>query len=165
MLARAYLRALAARVGLTCAVPEPDHGIDFTLREVTPVTDARTGEQRYLPTGVPLDVQLKATTNAIVCDHDIKHALEVRAYDILRVVTIGAPRILILHVQPKKQHEWLKLTPEGLTLGGLCYWMSLRGRPAVPDRSKVPISIPRSNLLSETGLEEIMRRIANGEVL
>ena len=164
-LSRAYVHAIAGRTGLGCSVREFDYGIDLTLHQIVVRTDRTTGRKRHFESGAALDIQVKSTTNASVSDSAVRSDLDVNAYDDLRDMATSTPRILVLHVQPKAEHERVNLTDEGLLVRGCCYWTSLRGHPAVPNRSTVRICIPRINVLSEHSLREIMKRIGMGEML
>ena len=154
---------MAGQVGLTCSLRDFDYGIDVTLHQVTVRTNPKTGRKRYVESGAALDVQVKSTTSAIVGDREVRYDLAVEAYDDLRDLRVSTPRILVLHVQPKDEHERLELSETGLTLGGTCYWLSLRGYPEVPNESTVRICVPRSNVLSEGSLREIVQRVSAGE--
>ena len=95
----------------------------------------------------------------------INYDLGIEAYNDLRVPNVSTPRILVLHVQPKEKHERFRLTVKGAILAGLCYWISLRGYPASPNRRKIRIAIPKGNVLSDTMLTSLMRRVRTGELL
>lgn len=164
-LTRAYIQAIAARVGLTCSFRDFDYGIDLTLKPVVVRTNRTTGGRRYVESGVALDIQIKSTTLAIHAETEVKYDLDASAYDDLRDTVVFTPRILVLHVQPKEDRDRLRLTPDGLTLAGRCYWMSLRGYPEVSNTSSVRISIPRTSVLSEDGLRDMMERVKSGGLL
>ena len=57
-LSRAYVQAVAGQAGLICSKPDPDYGIDLSLRLVM------MRENRRWDTSVQLDLQLKSTTRA-----------------------------------------------------------------------------------------------------
>ena len=164
-LARAYIHAIAGRVGLTCSFRDFDYGIDLTLHPVTVRTDPATGKRRYIESGWPLDIQVKSSAKTIIRDDGIGYDLEMDAYNDLRNVEVSVPRILVLHVQPAVEGERLKLTDEGLILGGHCYWMSLYGQPAKRNRSRIRVHIPRTNLLSAASLADLMQRVRGKEPL
>src|SRR5262245_22228853 len=119
-LSRAYVRAVAAQAGLTCGDLTQDYGIDMFLRTV-PVAG-----NRYTDVGDQLDLQLKSTTRAGVTVTEVIHDLEVRAYDALRVVTRGCPRILVLLVLPGDETLWLTQSADELILRRCAFWASLR---------------------------------------
>lgn len=162
-LTRAYLHALAGHAGLTCSFRDFDYGIDLTLHQVTVRTNRMTERKRYVESGMCMDVQVKSTTNAIVRDGEVVYDLDVDAYDGLRIEKTCAPRILVLHVQPKAECERLTVAQEGLIVRGRCYWMSLRGFPEVSNKSQIRVRIPVSRVLTEESLKEILRRVSEGE--
>jgi hypothetical protein len=150
-------------VGLTCSLREFDYGIDLTLHQITVRTHPATGRRRYVESGMPLDVQVKSTTRAIVRGSEVAYDLDRDAYEDLRNVQVCTPRILVLHVQPKPEQERLAVTPRGLLIRGRCYWMSLKGFPGVPNASRVRIRIPVGHVLTADSLKGIMRRVSAEE--
>ena len=85
-----------------------------------------------------------------------------RAYDILREES-RIPRILVLLVLPLDEAEWMKQTPTKAELRRGLFWMSLRGYPAVPNRSSVRIQIPRRQVFTPEAIREIMQQIETTE--
>jgi hypothetical protein len=165
-LARAYIHAIAGHVGLSCSIRDYDYGIDITLHEITIRTDQRTGKKRYVESGMPLDIQIKSTTTAIIDEFEIKYDLDINVYNDLRDDSkYMAPRILVLHVQAKQQDQLLKQSENALTLKGCSYWLSLKGRKNVTNTRMVRIHIPRKNIFSEDQLSKIMKCIKVGEPL
>ena len=69
-LCRAYVQAIAAKAGLLSSRPEPDYGIDVSLRTV-----GVQGRQ-HSDTSFQLDLQLKSTTRANVTQNEMKYDLE-----------------------------------------------------------------------------------------
>lgn len=156
-LSRAYVHAVAAVCGCTCARPDPDYGIDLSLQRVKPVA----GD--LMPIGRPLDLQLKSTTTAMVETDRVVYDLDRRAYDLVRRATRTAPRYLVLLVLPAT--DWLGHSEQQLELRGCAYWMSLRREPAVPNTSTVRIRIPRANQFPPAALERIMDAIRREEAV
>src|SRR5262245_56266180 len=106
-LCRAYVQAVAAHAGLLCSKPEPDYGIDLSLRSV----ESRGRE--YLDTGVQLDLQLRSTTRAAVDDTSVKYDLDVRTHEFLRAAP-PIPRILVVLILPPDEERWLSQSPDEL---------------------------------------------------
>jgi hypothetical protein len=156
-LSRAYVQAVAAMAGCTCARPETDYGSDMTLRRIGQVGDS------FIPVGRNLDLQLKSTTNATLTVDEVIHDLDVRAYNILRRSTRRAPIYLVLLVLPSDPADWLAHNEVQLELRRCAYWYSLRGFPTVPNTSTVRIRIPRQNQFTPAALMRIMEAIAHGE--
>lgn len=156
-LSTVYLRAVASHAGMSCAVPNPDYGIDFTIRENTWRTDT-DGRRQLFDSGFGVDVQLKSTTVAIVEEGTVSYDMDVRAYDTLRPDKTLLPRILVLHVQPTSDRCPLVQTEESLALVGCCYWVCLQGSQPVPNRSSVRIQVPRRNIFSADALRTILER-------
>ena len=154
-LSRAYVHAVAAVCGCTCARPDPDYGVDLSLRRVQWVGN------EYMPMGPSLDLQLKSTRTAILEADHVVYDLERRAYDLLRRGTRTAPRYLVLLVLPAT--DWLGHSEQQLELRGCAYWMTLRREPPSPNKSTVRIRIPRANQFTPADLGRIMDAIKRRE--
>jgi hypothetical protein len=72
-LSRAYVQAIAAMAGCTCARPETDYGSDMTLRLVREIGGL------LMPIGRNLDIQLKSTTGAMLTVDEVVYDLDIRA--------------------------------------------------------------------------------------
>lgn len=156
-LSRAYVQAVAAVCGCTCARPETDYGIDLSLRQVK-----KKGSE-YRAVGRSLDVQLKSTTAATLTSDDVVYDLDARAYRLLRRATRRAPLYLILLVLPVARPEWLDHNESRLELRGCAYWLSLRGFPAVQNAKSVRVRIPRQNQFTPDALTRIIEAVAHEE--
>lgn len=156
-LSRAYVQAVAAVSGCTCARPEPDYGCDLTLRQIVKIGS------EFRPTGRGLDIQLKSTTGATLTTTDVVYDLDVRAYNLLRRATHDAPLYLVLFVLPASPDEWLSQTEQRFELRHCAYWLSLRRRPAVRNTKTIRIHIPRQNQFTPIALARIMEAIRRQE--
>ena len=143
------MHAVAAACGLTYTVRSKDYGIDLTLHDVV--------EQGglYSESGFDLDVQLKSTTRAVETPAGVGYDLDVRTYDFLRH-TSRQDRILAALVLPADPDEWVRGKRSRLEIRGAMYWLSLRGRPPVPNRRSVRVLLPRQQLFTPTELDRIM---------
>jgi hypothetical protein len=155
-LSRAYVRAVAAQAGVICGGLGQDYGIDMFLRTV-PIEG-----HRYTDKGDQLDLQLKSTTRASVTDTEVMHDLEVRAYESLRLVTRGCPRILVLLVLPEDETLWLTHSVEELILRRCAFWQSLRGAPGTTNQATIRLHIPRANTFSVEAVRALMQRVSEG---
>ncbi len=97
LLCRAYVHAIAAQAGLLCSRPEPDYGIDLSLRKV------EVQGRRHLDTSVQVDLQLRSTTRASVTGTEVKVDLDVQTYHYLRTQETFCPRILVVLVMPAEE--------------------------------------------------------------
>jgi hypothetical protein len=89
--------------------------------------------------------------------------LKRKNYDDLRLVDPIVPRILVVVLVPMSESEWLRQTEHELSLRRCAYWTSLRGMEATTNRGKITIRLPRANVFSVEGLQELMRRAARRE--
>ncbi|HJZ54634.1 MAG TPA: DUF4365 domain-containing protein [Gemmataceae bacterium] len=155
-LSRAYVQAVAAQAGLNYSVHAYDYGIDITLREIVDVGG------RYIDSGMLIDVQLKSTTQVIEFETEIKYDLDVRTYDHLRSESAKTLRVLVVLALPAEESEWLTQSVEALCLRRCAYWLVLRGAPATEASSTVRITIPVGNVLTESALQDLIRRPVEG---
>jgi Domain of unknown function (DUF4365) len=151
-LSRAYVQAIAAQAGLGWCLPNPDYGIDISLRAIDIIGNRRTDAS------VPLDIQLKSTTRASVNETRVAYDLSVDNYDDLRALGIR-PRILVVLILPGDETLWVTQSSEELTIRHCAYWISLEGWPATPSVRSVRVDIPLTNVFSVAALQDIMRRL------
>jgi hypothetical protein len=152
-LCRAYVQAVAAKAGLLLSRPEPDYGIDLSLRMV------EIRGRHHLDTSVQVDLQLKSTMQASVTDSAVKYDLEVDAYEYLRRSEPFCPRILVVLVLPADEDEWVKQSPEELTIRQCAYWLSLTGAPATTATKTIRVAIPPENVFSVQAVQALLQRI------
>ena len=138
LISKAYINALAARVGMTVATSSLDYGFDGTFKDIE--YDARTKE--YSETGFGIDFQLKATVNANPKNGVIKYSLEVKNYHKLIQSHVGTPRILIVYSMPREEGLWLSVNAEETSFRKCAWWCSLKGLRKDKNRKHVVINIP-----------------------
>ena len=165
LISRAYVSAVAASVGMNSSTRDLDYGIDLTLHQVTSRTSKKTGKTRIVESGLTLDIQMKCTINADAESDYIAYDLDTICYDDLRDDLVQTPRILVLHVQPSDEARRMQHTQNALTIGGCCYWYSLRGAPTTDNTSTIRIRIPIRQEFSQTQLIAIMTSIKQGTLL
>jgi hypothetical protein len=141
-LSRAYVHTVAAQAGVLCSKPDPDYGIDLSLREV----EARG--RRLWDTGVQVDLQLRSTTRARLTATSVVYDLEVETYNDLRITPRGAPRILVLVVFPEKEEEWVSQSAHELCMRRCAYWVSLEASRKTKATSTIRITLPIANVFS-----------------
>jgi hypothetical protein len=152
-LSRAYVQAVAARAGVLCSRPDPDYGIDLSLRTV------ETHGRRYSDTSVQLDLQLKSTTRASVTASEALYDLEVDAFNYLRNPAAFCPRILLVLVLPADEVDWLSQSPEELVIRHCAYWRSLKGFPATAATKTTRVVIPLANVFSVEAVQTLLQRV------
>ncbi len=135
---------------MTSADIVQDFGADMLLRHVA------HQEQQYTDDGPQLDLQLKSTTRAEVRDAEVTFDLEVRAYSWLRQQHVSQPRILVLLVLPDDETQWISQSLEALILRRCAYWLSLRGAEPTTNQKTIRVTIPRTNVLSDTAIHQLM---------
>lgn len=157
-LSLAYVHAVAAACGMTQSKPLNDYGIDLVLNDI------REESRHLTESGWSVAVQLKSTTSVGQTSTAITYDLSVRAYDALRVL-VPVRRILVLSVLPSDEQQWIRQTPTRLELRQHVFWVSLRGQPAVRNRSSIRITIPKRQRFTADALRAIISTIERGEEL
>lgn len=150
LLSRAYVQAVCALAGCTAARPDPDYGVDLTLRQVKHVGSV------FKPIGANVDFQLKSTTAATVTATEVVYDLDARAYELLRRATRKAPAYLVLLVLPADSGMWLGQDATRLEIRGGAFWLSLWRAPVVDNVSTVRVRIPIANVFTPSALCRIM---------
>lgn len=118
-----------------------------------------------LPLRPRLDLQLKCTANeGVLHDEFIHFPLRIKNYDDLRNSGL-VPQALVVVLVPTEVEDWLTQTEEQLVLRRCGYWLSLLGEPAVDNIESVTLRIPRAQQFTPLAVQDMMRRINDGENL
>lgn len=151
-LSLAHIHALAGMAGLNLGPRTTfDYGIDGTFWPVKII------DGRRIPSGHPVNFQLKATTNWKKYAGHVLYDLDVRAHQTLSHRERGEPlSILILLCLPKSNEAWMDGCEEYTRLRHCCYWYRVTGI-ATSNLSSVRIRVPRTNILTPQSLTNIMR--------
>jgi Domain of unknown function (DUF4365) len=153
-LSRAYIQAVASKLGMSCSIANFDYGIDLTVNHITRI------DEYYSESGFKLDIQAKSSVNTTIDNDTVSYALNVRAYENLRIDIDGmTPRILVLLLLPEQETEWLEQDEERLILRRCAYWICLKGYGPTTNSSTITVTIPRANLFNAEGLHSLMDRI------
>ena len=107
---------------------------------------------------------VKATSRDVFRGESLRLPISIREYNELRMES-WAPRILIAVVMPVASEPWLSQNSDGVWLQSSAYWVSLEGRPQVPNADIVTISIPASNVFDSVQLQALMNRAETGSPL
>ena len=157
-LSLAYIQSLIAVTGLNGLEPIIDnYGIDITL--------SGKNFPGLLYDEPLLAAQLKcAQLSAIRIDRktdELVYKLPAKNYN--KLITKGMlPKILIVHLAPNNQADWIYFNKLGFTIRHASYWISLAGRNATKQQN-ITIRIPLSQQLTPRSLIWMMTRISNGE--
>ncbi|MHB8260653.1 MAG: DUF4365 domain-containing protein [Bacteroidia bacterium] len=158
-LSLAYLQAVAANEGFAVDVPHIDSdSVDAVIAGKGKVDVTST---KHSP---KIEVQLKATFNAIVNDGNIAYSLTIKNYDDLRVDTV-LPRLLVLLVLPQQQIDWLIHQPDKLILQKCAYYLNLKGLPTSVNAGHQTVYIPTLNMLTPAALKDLMIKASKLEDL
>jgi Domain of unknown function (DUF4365) len=160
----AYVGALAGKAGLNLWLGSAqDYGVDGTFKHV------EKNGHRIAETGWALDFQLKASKSWQIVEDEVVYDLEVKAYnDLVRRANKprSQPFILVLLCLAANEADWAEFTHENLILRRCAYWMKLSGDAEETDNDETKrIKIPLTNHFSPDCLNELIRKIQNGEPL
>nr|WP_083976818.1 DUF4365 domain-containing protein [Herbidospora sakaeratensis] len=147
----AWLEAVAAGSGLLHGRPA---SLDLQKADVALYLLGLVGGT-YNPSVL---VQVKTTVDLRrLADGDYSYDLDMSTYDVLRRTDHGTPRTLaVIGLSPDGEH--VRLHEEGTLLVGAGAWVSLEGRPAVPNESTCAVRLPAGNTLDREGLQRMLSR-------
>jgi len=158
-LSLAFVQAISAVAGVGLSFRQFDYGIDGTFRPI------HVYNRRRLESGMPLDYQLKATTNWNLKNNSVCYHLESKTYnDLTYRNDSGAsiPTILILLCLPKDKERWLEVAASQLLLRNCTYWHYIKG-PRTKNSSTVKIEIPDCHIFSPDSLLQLLTGVALGK--
>lgn len=153
----AYIKAVAATVGLGWYIPSPDDdSVDIGL--------AATGTKGTIRSP-RLELQAKATSRDLLYnDGTIHFPLSIKNYDDLRPGNLMVPRILVVMIIPEDIGQWLEISDEQMLIRHCAYWCSLREQQETTNKENVMVYIPVSQRFDVAGLSAIMDRISNDQL-
>jgi hypothetical protein len=118
-----------------------------------------------LPLRPRLDLQLKCTAaEGVLHDQFIHFPLRIKNYGDLTNIGL-VPQALVVVLVPTEVEEWLTQTEEQLVLRRCGYWLSLLGEPEVDNAESVTVRVPRAQQFTPLAVQDMMRRINDGENL
>lgn len=111
-----------------------------------------------------LDIQAKCTENPnFISGGFLSFNLKQKNYDDLRK-RAAVPRILVVMIVPDQAINWLAQSPNELVLRHCAYWVSILGKPDLPqNQNSANVRIPLSQAFDADALKKIMRQLADGE--
>jgi hypothetical protein len=157
LLSLAYVKAVAATVGLGLYTPYPDDdSVDIGL--------AASGIKGTIRSP-RLELQAKATARDLLYDDGLIHfPLTIKNYDDLRPVNLMVPRILVVMLVPEDINQWLEISDEQLLIRHCAYWCSLRELPETSNPNNITVYVPILQRFDVAGLSAIMERISNDQL-
>jgi hypothetical protein len=150
----AYVRAIAASIGLRVSKEEPEpEGVDLLVSKVS--ADQYRSRSRA-------EFQVKTTTTATYQEGVIRYQMRRRDYLAL-TGTVGVEldirRYLILVVVPPDMALWAVAGEDCLSLNRQAFWTDLMGPPVIgDDQQSLTVSVPCTNLLTPTTLLALVSR-------
>lgn len=148
----AYLHAVASAAGFALHTPSVDD--DSVDRTVV----ARGWVHRKSVLRSPkIDVQLKSFSRGSLntVEESFVFRLSKKNYDELRHRSL-VPRLLVVLLLPTDMRQWIEQDDERMLSRHAAYYVSLAGMAPARHRSKVPVNLPRQNLLTVDALRRLM---------
>jgi hypothetical protein len=153
----AYIRAIAAHVGLNVSQTENDFGIDISFTRIISYQPlSRKRGKRYIddPHAIPLRFQVKSTKNWIFVGDIVRCKLEAKAYDDA-IYAKGALPLLMMCLPPTFD-DWLCQDEVCLQLRHCCYyWKPSANDTMTPNDSTKTIFIPKGQQFTPEALTEL----------
>ncbi len=152
-ISRAYVYAVAARAGVNVTKPEFDFGVDFIF--------TRIGKETYGLRDmlyIPLTCQLKSSKDCEYRGDEIYYVLEAKNYkDLVR----SSSSILILLWLPAEIDKWIAQSENSLHLFKCAYFYKIKpeDRKEVPNKTRVTIHFPRSQVFTAEALLQLIDEI------
>ncbi len=158
-LSRAYVQAICGMGGYNYSTDAKDYGFDFTIKGIL-----QRASGKYCPSGLNLDIQIKATTDYEIDATNIKYHLRNKNYnDLAQNMGGGTKRILVVLLLPLKKQEWLNQDVDSLIIKKCAYWLCLEGMPLkTNEESTTTIQIPKEKVFSVENLNRIINQINAG---
>ncbi len=157
-LSLAYVHAVTGRAGINVYSPSfHDYGVDLMLRSI--------GRYRgkFVETGVPVDVQLKATSDWKFEGEHVVYEMDAAAYNSAVARPEGSPLYIFVMCLPHDEANWVASSEAEIVLRHCCYWLRLSG-PETDNTRSVMVRIPRQQILTVASVNEIMSA-ARGELV
>jgi hypothetical protein len=150
----AYLHAVASAAGFACQPP----GVDEDSVDRTVVARGWLHEKASWRSP-NIDMQLKSFARRPLTagEPSFTFRLNKKNYNDLRHRAM-VPRLLVVFLLPRERIQWIEQDDERLLSRHAAYYVSLFGMPEATQRGKVPVRIPRKNLLSVDNLRRLMVR-------
>lgn len=155
----AYIYAVVSAAGYSCQIssrPMDIGGIDMNISGI---------EQEYSLYPPCLEVQVKSTSTNIISDESVRYPLKLKNYNELRKPNTLIPRILVVVLIPDNLSEWVNQSETELCLRRCAYWLSLKGQPETRNTDKVTVYLPRQQIFSVNGLQNMMQQIETKGIL
>lgn len=158
----AYLSAVAAQASVDFEMLHHDQdSVDCMLKKVVVMEDGREFRSS-------LHVQLKSTSSRnlySIGERVITYKLKKKNYDDLRKRGTNEIILCLLVLPEESEKPWVECSDEELLLHGRMYWCSLRDKPDATQEDKVPVELPKDQLLDSSALDALMLQVAGGDLL
>ena len=110
-----------------------------------------------------MDVQLKATSKAVVRDDGLHYRLSQKNYNDLRDPNRMVPLILVVVQLPRNEERWIDVKDDRMVLCRRAWWASLRGASSTNQQSKTVV-VPKDQRLDVDVLIGLMGRARDREL-
>lgn len=145
-----FVRVLASAAGLIVARAE----LDVTGEDLTISHKGVIGHTRH----PKIEVQVKSWSRPVCRAEHWQYQLRARHFNELAGTDFALPRFLVLVIVPDHWTGYASVSHDSVQLCHAAYWQSLRDHDRVdlaPD-TKIPVPVPRANLLTVDALRAMM---------
>lgn len=112
-------------------------------------------------------VQLKSTSSVNLYSEDensICYKLKVKNYNDLCARTT-TPMLLMLLILPEEKDLWVNWSEEELLIRGRMYWQHFPTGNYSNNSESVTVTIPKTNIINDSSIVELMRKVAMEELV
>lgn len=152
----AYMQAICAQVGLNIKNWRFDNGIDLEIGSSRPL-----GEKKI--SNFSICIQLKSTENWKAEENGhIKYDIPIKTYNQLIGDSV-LPQYLVLFTLPPDLNSWVKYQWERenhkhvIEVRHMAYYLSLKGKSAISNTSKIRVEVPLANKLTAEMLAKLYK--------
>ena len=113
---------------------------------------------------LPLAPQAKCTAQNLLKNGAIAFPLPLKNYNDLRKTKLGVPGILVVHLVPPDQQNWVLHSEDEMAVRQCSYWLSQKGMPETTNVESVTVQIPKPNVFNPAAILEVLERLEKGEL-
>lgn len=150
-----YLQAITSVNGIALErYHHDDDSTDITLNKIISVNEMEFNSQ--------IRVQLKSTSSPsqyTIRENDITYRLKVKNYNDLCMPSVS-PSMLALLILPENEDEWISWNTDELILRGQMYWAGFQNNEKSDNENTVSIKIPKSNILNNVTVNNLIIKAA-----
>ncbi len=151
-----YLKLITAVNGIALEdIRHDEDSVDAIIKKIVLLSNNRKFNAQ-------ISIQLKSTSSKSqysINDDGVTYKLKVKNYNDL-CMAASMPSILALLILPEDDESWVDWNKEELSLRGKMFWLSLQNNELSSNKESVTVKIPKSNVLNNISVEELLKKVA-----